>query len=135
MCVDFEGEQVLRVLVVCGRGCCGKWGVTPGDLYGCRKINVDNDHGSGWQYPRAYMWLQGKASGMRSACVCGMLWKCLWMQAGEGIRADLWSARLGLKQNLDTLCADKQQVKRGSSGLLFQVDSQELLRRTQCCTQ
>jgi hypothetical protein len=46
VCVDFESDQVLQVLrvrVVCGRGCCGKWGVRPGDLYGCRKINVDNE--------------------------------------------------------------------------------------------
>lgn len=43
MCVLISKVNKFCVFLLCGRGCCGKWGVTPGDLYGCRKINVDNE--------------------------------------------------------------------------------------------
>lgn len=93
-------------------GCRGKWGATPGDLYGGRKIiNVDIKPRYGWQYPWAYMWLEWKAFGMRSA----------WMQNVVELLMDavrrqspsrFMSVRIGLKQGFDTLYADKQTVKR-----------------------
>ena len=126
VCLLISSLKKLCVRVV--GGCCGKWGATPGDLYGCRKINVDFEPRYGWQYPRAYMWQQWEAFGMRLASeCCRSAYGCSPARESEQIYVRPDWVETGLRHTLRGQAEGQALKQSGPSSLLFQVGSQEIL--------